>query len=154
MKPTPLMFNVLCSLLVLALTGCTGDPDRARIVGEWEIATADYLMTQVNAEGLDASGLADSVGDSEEDDLPRMLIQFYNSGYLATATNMGTMSTQKQGSWKFLSYDAENRTAKIQCKLIDDTTDFDVIVEDENTLRLVPPNMAGLKKKLKFVRRR
>ena len=81
-----------------------------------------------------------------------MLIHFYNSGYLATETNMGNISTQKQGNWKLLSYDAQTKTAKIQCKLVDDTTNFDVIVLDDNTLRLVPPNMAGLKTKLKFVR--
>ena len=144
MKPTLQTFKFLCCLLLLALTGCTGEPDRARIVGDWEIATADHLMGQVNAQS-DGS-------DPATIQPPRMLIHFYNSGYLATETNMGSMSTQKQGSWKFLSFDAQTRTAKIQCKLVDDTTDFDVIVQDDNTLRLVPPNMAGLKTKLKFVR--
>ena len=138
MKPTIQAFKFSCWLLLLALAGCTGDPDRARIVGDWEIATADHLMGQVNAQ--------------PDDQPPRMLIHFYNSGYLATETNMGNISTQKQGNWKLLSYDAQTKTAKIQCKLVDDTTNFDVIVLDDNTLRLVPPNMAGLKTKLKFVR--
>lgn len=138
MKPTTQIFKFSCCLLLLALVGCTGDPDRARIVGDWEIATADHLMGQVNAQ--------------PDDQPPRMLIHFYNSGYLATETNMGNISTQKQGNWKLLSYDAQTKTAKIQCKLVDDTTNFDVVVLDDNTLRLVPPNMAGLKTKLKFVR--
>ena len=138
MKPTIQAFKFSCWLLLLALAGCTGDPDRARIVGDWEIATADHLMGQVNAQ--------------PDDQPPRMLIHFYNSGYLATETNMGNISTQKQGNWKLLSYDAQTKTAKIQCKLVDDTTNFDVVVLDDNTLRLVPPNMAGLKTKLKFVR--
>lgn len=152
MKSNRQTLKFTCCLLLLALVGCTGDPDRARIVGDWEIATADRLMGQVNVEPLDSEGLVDSADNSEADQPPRMLVRFYNSGYLATETNMGSMSTQKHGNWKFLSYDAQTRTAKIQCKLVDDTTDFDVIVEDENTLRLVPPNMAGLTKKLKFVR--
>ena len=138
MKPTIQIFKFSCCLLLLAVVGCTGDPDRARIVGDWEIATADHLMGQINTQS--------------DDQPPRMLIHFHNSGYLATETSMGSISTQKKGNWKFLSYDAQTRTAKIQCKLVDDTTDFDVIVQDENTLRLVPPNMAGLKTKLKFVR--
>jgi len=138
MKPTIQAFKFSCWLLLLALAGCTGDPDRARIVGDWEIATTDHLMGQVNAQ--------------PDDQPPRMLIHFYNSGYLATETNMGNISTQKQGNWKLLSYDAQTKTAKIQCKLVDDTTNFDVVVLDDNTLRLVPPNMAGLKTKLKFVR--
>ena len=138
MKPTIQAFKFSCWLLLLALAGCTGDPDRARIVGDWEIATTDHLMGQVNAQ--------------PDDQPPRMLIHFYNSGYLTTETNMGSISTQKQGNWKFLAYDAQTQTAKIQCKLVDDTTDFDVVVLDDNTLRLVPPNMAGLKTKLKFVR--
>ena len=150
MNPALHIFRISCCLVLLALVGCSGDPDRARIVGDWEIATADHLMSQVNAESTDLTNATDN---PTEDLAPRMLIQFYNSGYLATETNMGTVSTQKQGNWKFLSYDAETGVAKIQCKLVDDTTDFDVLVEDENTLRLVPPNMAGLKKKLKFVRR-
>jgi len=147
MKPTTQTFKFACSLLLLALAGCAGDPDRDRIVGDWEIATADHLMGQVNAQP-DGS----TVRDPATTQPPRMLIHFYNSGYLATETNMGSMSTKKQGKWKFLSYDAQTRTAKIQCKLVDDTTDFDVVVQDENTLRLVPPNMAGLKTKIKFVR--
>ena len=148
MKPTTQIFKFSCCLLLLALVGCTGDPDRARIVGDWEIATADHLMGQVNTQpdgSTDMSALA-------TDQPPRMMVHFHNNGYLATETNMGSISTKKQGNWKFLSYDAQTRTAKIQCKLVDDTTDFDVIVQDENTLRLVPPNMAGLKTKLKFVR--
>jgi len=112
MKPTIQAFKFSCWLLLLALAGCTGDPDRARIVGDWEIATADHLMGQVNAQ--------------PDDQPPRMLIHFYNSGYLATETNMGNISTQKQGNWKLLSYDAQTKTAKIQCKLVDDTTNFDV----------------------------
>ena len=148
MKPTNQTFKFACSLLLLALAGCSGDPDRARIVGDWEIATADHLMGQVNAQPSGSTGTPDLATPQP----PRMLIHFYNSGYLATETNMGSMSTKKQGSWKFLSYDAQTRTAKIQCKLVDDTTDFDVVVHDENTLRLVPPNMAGLKTKIKFVR--
>ena len=155
MKPNLQIFKFLCYLCLLALAGCGGDPDRNRIVGDWEIATADRLIGQVNAEPLSTAGASDSASstsDSVEDQKPRMLIRFYYSGSLATETNMGNVSTQKYGSWKFLSYDAQTSTAKIQCKLVDDTTDFEVIVEDENTLRLVPPNMAGLRKKMKFVR--
>ena len=148
MKPTTQISKLSCCLLLLALAGCTGDPDRARIVGDWEIATADHLMEQVNAQPDGSIGLSDPATDQP----PRMLIHFYNSGYLATETNMGNVSTKKQGNWKFLSYDAQTRTVKIQCKLVDDTTDFDVIVQDDDTIRLVPPNMAGLKTKLKFVR--
>ena len=154
MKPTLLILRISCYLWLLALVGCGGDPDRNRIVGDWEIATADRLMGQVNAASIDSDRTADSadLAVDSEPQKPRMLIRFYYSGSLATETNMGSVSTKKYGSWKLLSYDADTRTAKIQCKLVDDTTDFDVIVEDENTLRLVPPNMAGLTKKMKFVR--
>ena len=151
MKPNLPILKISCCLCLLALVGCGGDPDRSRIVGDWEIATADRLMGQVNAETL-APNTVGSDSELEAAQKPRMLIRFYYSGALATETNMGNVSTEKYGNWKFLSYDAQTRTAKIQCKLVDDTTDFDVIVEDENTLRLVPPNMAGLKKKMKFVR--
>ena len=98
MKPTIQAFKFSCWLLLLALAGCTGDPDRARIVGDWEIATTDHLMGQVNAQ--------------PDDQPPRMLIHFYNSGYLATETNMGNISTQKQGNWKLLSYDAQTKLPK------------------------------------------
>ena len=154
MKPSLQICKISCYLWLLALVGCGGDPDRNRIVGDWEIATANRLMGQVNAEPVAPAGLDGSTEDSTEAQRPRMLIRFYYSGSLATETKMGNVSTEKRGSWKFLSYDAQTRTAKIQCKLVDDTTDFDVVVEDENTLRLVPPNMAGLKKKMKFVRQK
>ena len=152
MKPTLQIFKISCCLCLLALAGCDSDPDRSRIVGDWKIAGADRLMGKVNTAPLNSADPEDPNADPTEAGPPRMLIQFYYSGALATETNMGSVTTQKKGSWKFLSYDVGSRTAKIQCKLVDDTTDFDVIVVDENTLRLVPPNMAGLTKKLKFVR--
>ena len=98
MKPNPQIFKFLCCLCLLALAGCGGDPDRNRIVGDWEIATADRLIGQVNAEPLSTAGASDSASstsDSVEDQKPRMLIRFYYSGSLATETNMGNVSTQK-----------------------------------------------------------
>ena len=134
------------ALLVMSLflVGC-GDANRSRIVGSWKVATAERLMKQVNA--VDAPSAAGSEGQ-----LPRMQVHFYYSGRLSTETNMGSVATKKYGSWEFLSYDADTKTAKIECFLLDETTQFDVLVEDEKTIRLVPPNMAGLKQKMKFIR--
>jgi hypothetical protein len=134
---------------ILLLAGCNGDPDRQRIVGDWEIAVADKLLDQVNTlpENSDKRTPETSAGRP-----PKMLIRFYNSGYLLTQTNMGPVKSEKKGSWKFLSYDAQTNSAQIECFLLDETTKFDVQIEDKNTIRLVPPNMAGLTKKIKFVR--
>lgn len=138
-----LRFVFLFPCLLMAV-GCTGDPDRYRIVGDWELAVADRLVDQVNA------GSADQA--ASEDEPPKMVIHFYRSGSLKTQTNMGTVQSVKQGSWKFLSYDGQSGNAKIECRLMDETTEFDVVVVDENTIRLVPPNMAGLTRKMKFIR--
>lgn len=138
------MRYIMFGLCLLVSAGCTGDPDRQRIVGDWEVAVAAKLVDQVNAESEAGSPLIDTP--------PKMLVRFYRSGHLTTQTNMGTVRSEKQGSWKFISYDASTGIAKIECRLLDETTEFDVIVESENALRMVPPNMAGLKKKMKFVR--
>ena len=138
------MLNFLALVAILLLVGC-GDPDRGRISGSWKVATATKLMKQVNA--------AEDHPATETENLPpRMQVHFYYSGSLMTETNMGSVSTKKYGSWKFLSYDAASKTAKIECFMLDETTEFDVLVDDENTIRLVPPYMAGLKQKMKFVR--
>jgi hypothetical protein len=136
---------VIFGLCLLMIVGCTGDPDRYRIVGDWELAVAGKLVDQVNAGDVDQS--------DAEDTPPKMVIYFYRSGSLKTQTNMGTVQSEKRGSWKFISYDDQSKKAKIECRMMDETTEFDVVVEDENTIRLVPPNMAGLTRKMKFVRR-
>jgi hypothetical protein len=128
----------------LLLVGC-GDPDRGRISGSWKVATAEKLMNQVNA--------VDDLPAADTENLPpRMQVHFNYSGSLMTETNLGSVATKKYGSWKFLNYDAASKTARIECFMLDETTEFDVLVDDENTIRLVPPNMAGLKQKMKFVR--
>ena len=80
----------------------------------------------------------------------RMTITFKRNGVLNTRTRMGEVDQEKTGTWKMISFDKPSRLMTISCEINSQTSEHEIAFVDENTIRLVPPNMAGLKMKLKF----
>jgi len=129
---------IVFMLAVVVLAGC-GDPNRAKLVGTWEIEAADNV-----ADRIDAS--------DDESNPPRMSIEFANAGTFKTTTVMGDIDRTKEGSWKWVSYDEANQTAVVKCKVGLQETDHDISWIDESVIELIPPNLAGLDMRLRFVR--
>jgi hypothetical protein len=159
MKSKTILHSLLLLLACLLAVGC-GDPDRARIVGIWVIKQPDSLMGRLNLDAAeeaaqtasrpsDDSGAATTVGMEN----PKMQIEFRGNGTFSTITQMGWVSPQpKQGRWEMLGFDETKNEMQIQCIIGLQETEHDVEFIDSNTIKLVPPNMAGVKLKITFTR--
>lgn len=85
-----------------------------------------------------------------------MRIEFRRNGRLQTLTRMGKITPNpKQGTWKLISGDiASDGKITIECNLLGQTTEHEIRFIDEDTIEMVPPNMAGTHQKLRFLRTR
>jgi hypothetical protein len=143
------------SLVLLAgigaciFVGCN-DPNRAKIVGTWTIQQADTVMSRVNAE--EESPSSDTAQISDAGESSKMQLVFRQNGVVETQTKMGQLDQTKKGNWKLVSFDDSSKTMTITTKLMDQETETAIKFLEEDLIRLVPPNMAGLKMKLKFKR--
>jgi hypothetical protein len=128
-------------MLALMLAGC-GDPERDKIVGTWEIESANRI----------ASRLKEAKEDSSNNNDNRMSVEFRSNGVLKTQTLMGTLHGQKEGTWTLMSFDEPSSTMRLKCVLEQQETEQEIEFLDEDTIQMVPPNMAGLEMKLRFKR--
>ena len=116
------------------------------------IEQADTVMSRINS--------ADSEnGDRGEESQfepgpPKMTLQFLRSGRLETSTRMGNVVQAKQGTWKLVSFDEASNVMNLLCDIQDQESEYEVEFLDRETIKLVPPNMAGTKMKIKFKRQK
>lgn len=144
--------------IVLLSVGC-GDPNRARVIGRWEIDGGDRWLDRSESEDSRqlSSNRDEQAAEEIEDTLPplppRMVVKFYRSGALETETRISGSISTKSGSWQFVSFDEAEKTITIECDLTNQVTTHELFIKDENTIQMVPPNLAGLQRKLTFVRK-
>ncbi len=103
----------------------------------------------------DEASPLDLAGDKqlpEKVDGYSLRLQFYRNGRLDTVTNLPNIQTQKSGQWRLLSFDETSGRATIECELMQQRTQHQVEFIDSRTIKLVPPNMAGLKLTLEFTK--
>ena len=81
-----------------------------------------------------------------------MTIRFFHSGQLETKTRMGSVDSTKTGSWELIEYDEQQQRAIVRCQLYGQETEHEIELLEDGGIRMVPPNLAGLKTKIKFVR--
>ena len=143
-------FAFLLLLSCLLSAGC-GNSQRAKLVGTWEIEQPESLMQR-----LDEPTAEDSADvDAEMSRDPKMLLEFFRNGRLATTTAMGSVKpTPKQGRWEMVSFDEPSQTMIIKCQIGLQESEHEVEFIDADTIKLVPPNMAGLRLKLRFQRKK
>ncbi|MEM7454553.1 MAG: hypothetical protein AAF456_09415 [Planctomycetota bacterium] len=146
-------------LVLLALTavlsGC-GNPYRAKLTGKWELETAGSLSSRLDNDGSSGDDAADANAGSGEA-LPgesKMTIEFRSTGELITTTNIGSIDHSKTGTWELVSYDEATATATIKSILEMQETETLVKFENDDTIEMIPPNLAGLSLKHTFTRSR
>lgn len=145
-------------LVTVLLSGC-GSGDRAKIVGTWKLESVNALAKRVGA-GVenDESNLTEKQNSTNDqpagadNESSNMLVEFASNGSLMTRTQMRTINRDKQGGWSFLEFDEEKNVVKIECTVGLQVTEHAIEILDKDTIEMVPPNMAGLKTKLKFKR--
>ena len=148
-KPTFTGLLLSASLCACTIAGC-GDPNRARIIGTWGIDRADTVMSRINSADSDSS---DQSGDySADEDPSKMILRFHRSGHLETTTAMGAVKRDKQGQWEMVSFNELKNSMTIRCEIQMQESEHEITFVDQDTIELVPPNMAGTTMKLKFKR--
>jgi hypothetical protein len=126
------------------LSGCQ-DPIRSKIIGTWKIEHADKVSRRVNQDSQD-----DQFDSSDSGE--RMKLTFSWTGSLQTQTMIGQMQSQKKGSWELTEFDEQKSIMTVQCDLAGQQTEHKIKFIEDDLIRLVPPNMAGLKTKINFRR--
>ncbi|MDA8563995.1 hypothetical protein N9L06_06035 [Mariniblastus sp.] len=149
MKTDLLILPALASLLLVCAVGCT-DANLKPLVGRWVLEKPDRVMERVGGGDADEVRETDSIDDSSS--TPKMAITFNSNGKFQTVTAMGSVNREKNGTWQVISLDEAGRKMTIRCKIGLEETDHSVELVDGSTIRLVPPNMAGLTMKMRFVR--
>lgn len=135
-------------LVVLLLAGCLG-PHQSKIVGRWQLEDPDRISRRI---GGDAPPISDIEQEPRSDAGNRMLVEFRRGGGLRTVTQMGQIDREKTGTWQWVAFDEANNTATLRCTIQGETTELEIDVLEGGNLRMVPPNMAGTRRKLEFRR--
>ena len=144
-----LIASIFACLFSCMLTGC-GDSNRSKIIGTWEIERADTVMNRIRRTDSEADGREGESGlDSRP---PKMTLRFLRSGHLETSTSMGTVNQEKQGTWKLNVFDETTNKMTLLCDIQNQESEHEVEFLDQETIKLVPPNMAGTTMKIKFKR--
>ena len=142
---------LVASLFACMLTGC-GDPNRSKIIGTWEIQRADTVLSRISQSDSEA---VDRGGESEIDSAdPKMTLRFLLNGRLETSTSIGAVNQQKQGTWKLIEFDETTSTMTLKCDIQNQESEHKVEFLDQETIKLIPPNMAGTTMKIKFKRQK
>jgi len=157
-KPIPAL--LLISLLV-TLSGCQNRP-ASNLEGRWDLILADNFedgATDKNGDSShkaadDTGDLFDSIAGGES--VGTMSLVFHRNGKLETFTDFPMASTGKPkvGLWSLSSWDENSKVATLSCELMDEVTETTVTFVDDDTIQLIPPNIAVLKMELRFRRRK
>jgi len=140
----PILFRcLLAAFFACTLVGC-GDSNRNRLIGQWGITAPETVMDRIDQ--------ADQPSDlpTQTEISRRMVLTFKRNGALNTKTRMGDVDQEKTGTWKLISFDGASRLMVISCEINTQTSEHEITFVDEDTIELVPPNMAGLTMELKF----
>ena len=140
---------LFASVLTCTSIGCT-DANRSKIIGTWGIQQADTVMERINEDDLDAA--LDPSDFSVNPGPPKMLIRFSWNGQLETSTKMGEIDQGKIGTWKFISYDESSDKMVVSCDIQSQQSEHEINFINPTTIKLVPPNMAGTRTKIKFTK--
>ena len=136
-----------CATL-LVTAGCQHKA-ASKLAGRWDMQSTEVEGQQA---AENAQELHDYVGNGES--TGTMSLVFHRNGKLETYTDFAMASSRKPkiGTWKLASWDEATQIAIIECELLDETTETRVLFVDDDTIELVPPNIAVLEQELRFRR--
>lgn len=130
------LFVVLAAVLCSTLAGCGSQTD-GRLVGKWQVAKPDSINRKVSG--------------ATSGETPKMVVEFFSSGKLVTTTQMGKIDSVKTGTWEKVSSPEEDGPIQIQCQIGIQTTTHEIEYQTDS-IRWIPPNLAGTTQKVLFVR--
>ena len=158
--------KTLALVIVLSVTGFLGCQHEvaSKLTGRWDMlppdqiapaagqATVDNGTSAGEKATVDTEDLYDSVAGGETNGT--MSLVFHRNGMLETYTDFPMASTGKPkvGKWSIVSWDKKAEVATVRCDLFDEITETKVTFIDDNTIQLIPPNIAVLEMELRFRR--
>ena len=140
--------------LCIALPGCQGVTS-AKLLGVWRLEGAEQLaelMTGGKRPAGSVGAILDSAVEMVSDQLEASMdVEFRSGGRLITRSSFGGKPTEKSGTWKVIR--SSESEIVIWCQLgEEDPNEITVTIIDEQTIKMVPPNIAVLKKSFEFKR--
>jgi hypothetical protein len=130
-------------------------PGVDRLQGTWRLENAEGLAELMTGgpqskEGL--GGLLDSVIDTVLEQVEAsMEVEFGRGGNLVTRAQFGGREAKKEGIWKVIRSTEQEVVVWFQLGQ-DDPAEIIVAIVDQDTIRMVPPNIAVLNKTFTFHR--
>jgi len=148
----------ILGMVVAGMAGCQPDGGR-QLSGKWKLDAEQSLAERMGTqEGSVSSGGSSAEAAPFEGEVdpnvpePEVTITFRSNGVLETLTRTGIIDSTKSGSWRLVSYDSGKMTAVVECILNQQVTEHEIQWLDEDSIKMTPPNMAGLTMKLIFRR--
>ncbi len=137
--------------IVLLSVGCQSR-DAQRLVGQWELVDPRALAERVNQSDEAATS---SPSEERFSALGNgMVVEFTSRGILTTHTQLGAIRRDKSGTWRVLATEPNQNLTRVAYSLAGDSGELSIEWIDNDTMKMVPPNMAGLSMKLTFRRRK
>jgi len=136
------------------MLGCQ-NPGVGRLQGKWRLDNADGLAELMTGgprpnEGL--AGVLDSVVDTVLEQVEAsMEVEFGRGGILTTRAQFGGRDAKKEGIWKVIQSTEQEVVVWFQLGQ-DDPAEIKVTIVDQDTIKMVPPNIAVLNKTFTFHR--
>lgn len=157
----------LLSALILLSAGCQNRA-ASKLSGRWDLLPPEKIGDASEAEKTDldevaaqerAAGNTDDLYNSlaEGETMGTMALVFHRNGKLETFTDfpMASLGRPKTGTWSVEAWDAKSSTVTIKSLL---EPDHDPVITkirfiDDDTIQLIPPNIAVLEMELRFGRK-
>ena len=152
------VFLVVCAALAMAIVGCGPSGVEKRVIGTWTLAPGDNLAERMlgseNATENQPSSNApidDEVDSAGEPEAGRVgiAVHFLRDGQLATETSVMGEVTTKRGTWEIVSQEGD----RVEIEFVlgsDEPQQISMLFESDDTVRMVPPNLAVLKRDYLF----
>ena len=95
---------------------------------------------------------AKTLTEQLDDEAGSMTVEFGSDGQLKTATDFPMGGGDKEGTWRWISFDNKTNSAVVETVLNNDSNITTVYFVDDNTIKMVPPNLVALKLEMRFRR--
>lgn len=146
----------LLAVLIGFLSGCQHEA-ASKITGRWDMLPPEKISDNKSdasneKAAANTEDLYNSIAGGEVEGT--MSLVFHRNGTLETLTDFPMASTGKPkiGKWSILSWDEESQVATLRCDLFDAVTETRITFIDDDTIQLIPPNIAVLEMELRFRR--
>lgn len=130
--------------VVLASAGC-GDSRQNRLHGTWLMSAVDQMAERIPSQNQPVQGTETAAS-------PQMELVFTVNGQWSTRTVINSIRSEKSGTWQWQGATDRPQTFLVKFASELQTSETEIEFVDVNTIKLTPPNLAGLPTRYVFRR--